>query len=495
MASASLPTELYRAAEVRALDRSAIEGHGIPGYELMYRAGEAATRVLQRAWPAARMVAVLVGGGNNGGDGYVMARLLADEGREVRLLTLVDPAKLRGDAARAMEAATAAGLSVQPFSTQNLAAADLAVDALLGTGLERPVEGRWAETIEALNGSGLPILAVDIPSGLHADSGQVLGVAVRAALTVTFIGLKRGLFTGRGPELCGELHFDDLRVPPEIYSAVLCSARRYAGEDRTALLPRRPRDAHKGRFGHVLVAGGDHGMAGAARMAAEAAARAGAGLVSVATRESHAGMQAALRPELMFRGVETLEALQPLLARATVAALGPGLGAGDWGRAIWSAVLARELPTVVDADGLNLLAQAPRRAAGWVLTPHPGEAARLLGCSVSEVEVDRFAAAAAIRERYGGVCLLKGAGTLVDAGEAPPWVVQGGNPGMATGGTGDVLTGVISGLLAQGLSPAEAARLGAWAHAAAGDRAAADGERGLLALDLMPHLRMLLNAL
>jgi NAD(P)H-hydrate epimerase len=493
MSRSSLPTELYRAKEVRALDRAAIEGHGIAGYELMSRAGAAAARVIRRRWPQAGRVVVAVGGGNNGGDGYVIARLLATEGRSVRLLTLADPSTLRGDAARARDAAGDVGLTAAPFAAVELTGAELVVDALLGTGLERPVKGRWAEAIEAINATGSPVLAADIPSGLHADSGQVLGSAVQAAATVTFIGLKRGLFTGRGPAVCGEVHFDDLSVPPGIYAEVACSGLRYAAEDRDEWLPRRPRDAHKGRYGHVLVAGGDHGMAGAARMAAEAAARCGAGLVSVATRESHAGIQAALRPELMFRGVESTGALQPLLERATVLALGPGLGAAPWGLMLWSALLAADLPGVLDADALNLLAQAPRPCPNWILTPHPGEAARLLACSTAEIETDRFAAAAAIRARYDGVCLLKGAGSIIEAEGGPAHVVQGGNPGMATGGMGDVLTGVIAGLLAQGLEPAVAARLGAWAHAAAGDRAAREGERGLLALDLLPHLRFLLN--
>ncbi len=492
MSTANLPIALYSAAEVRELDRAAIE-RGVPGYELMCRAGAATVGVLRRTWPAAPHIAVLVGAGNNGGDGYVIARLLANQGLRVGLWTLADPDKLQGDAARARDDALALGLATRPFGPEALKGADVVVDALLGTGLERPVTGPWADAIAAVNDSAVPVLAVDIPSGLQADTGRVMGAAIAAAATVTFIGLKRGLFTGRGPALCGSVHFDDLQVPPDIYSEVRSSAARYCGEDRPQLLPPRPRDAHKGHHGHVLVVGGDHGMAGAVRMAGEAAARVGAGLVSVATRESHAGVQAAIRPELMFRGVESPDALGPLLQRADVIALGPGLGRAEWGRTLWQLAVASHQPLVVDADALNILAQSQDRARRWVLTPHPGEAARLLECSVGEVEADRFAAAAAICERYRGVCVLKGAGTIVHGPDEPPAVVQGGNPGMASGGMGDVLTGIIAGLLAQGLGFTAAARLGAWVHAAAGDRAAAAGERGLLALDLVAELRRLVN--
>lgn len=493
MSTVNLPVALYSAAEVRELDRTAIEERGIPGYELMCRAGTAATDALRRTWPAARHIAVLVGAGNNAGDGYVIARLLAGQGHQVGLWNLADPAKLRGDAARARDKAIAVGLEIRPFQAAALEHVDVVVDALLGTGLERPVTGAWADAIGAVNDGTAPVLAVDIPSGLQADTGRVMGVAVAATVTVTFIGLKRGLFTGRGPALCGSVHFDDLGVPMDIYPRVQCSAQRYAGDDRQQLLPPRPRDAHKGKHGHVLVIGGDYGMAGAVRMAGEAAARVGAGLVSVATRTSHAGVQAAVRPELMFRGVESPEDMASLLERADVIALGPGLGRAEWGRGLWRLAVASKLPLVVDADALNLLARSDACAERWVLTPHPGEAARLLQCSVGEVEADRFAAAAAISQRYRGVCLLKGAGTIVQGCDELPAVVQGGNPGMASGGMGDVLTGIIAGLLAQGLGPTAAARLGAWVHAAAGDRAAASGERGLLALDLVAELRSLVN--
>jgi len=253
---------------------------------------------------------------------------------------------------------------------------------------------------------------------------------------------------------------------------------------------------HKGDAGHVLVIGGDRGMPGAARMAGEAAYRAGAGLVILATHPEHAAQISAARPELMTYGVESAADLRPLFARADVIAIGPGLGGGEWGRVLFGAVLDTRLPIVVDADALNSLAADPVMHDGWILTPHPGEAARLLGMSKEEVQADRFAAVREMVASYGGVCVLKGAGTLVASlYNGAIAVCDRGNPGMASGGMGDVLTGVIAGLRAQGLSSVDAARLGVWLHAAAGDDAAATGEIGLLASDLLPFIRARLNRL
>jgi ADP-dependent NAD(P)H-hydrate dehydratase / NAD(P)H-hydrate epimerase len=490
----SLPRELYRAEQVRELDRRAIEDGGTTGYALMNRAGAAAYAALHRQWPRTRSIVAVCGAGNNAGDGYVIARLAHEHGLAATVMALVDPARLGGDARRAWQDALAAGIEVLPFDATGLADADVIVDAVFGTGLSRPVEGEWRAAIEAINAAPAPVLAVDIPSGLMADTGAILGAAIHATLTISFIGLKQGLFTGQGPDCCGIIVFDDLAVPHTLHIGLEPAAHRYGGEDRAQWLAPRARAAHKGDFGHVLVIGGDHGFAGAARMAAEAAARSGAGLVSVATRPEHAVVQAALRPEIMFRGVADPNQLQPLLARASVLAIGPGLGQGDWGQSLLDAGLAYGKPLVLDADALNLLARIPGHRDDWILTPHPGEAARLLDCDTATVQRDRFAAVRQLVQRYGGVILLKGAGTLIaEAGQSPD-VIDAGNPGMASGGMGDVLTGIIAGLLAQGLAPAVATRLGAWLHATAADRAAtADGERGLLATDLLCELRALVN--
>jgi NAD(P)H-hydrate epimerase len=488
-----LPSELYRAAQVRELDRIAIQERHIPGYTLMSRAAGATFRTLRQSWSHAQRAVVVCGAGNNAGDGYVIARLAHEAGLAVSVLMLAAPEKLRGDALTAYEAAHAAGVSVTFFQPEYLADADVIVDAILGTGLEREVSGVWWEAIKAINKQKAPVLAVDIPSGLNADSGTVMGIAVEADVTMTFIALKQGLFTGQGPSHCGIVQFTDLEVPRDIYQAIHPASRRYEGEDLSGRLAPRPRAAHKGKHGHVLVVGGDSGMAGAPRMAGEAAARCGAGLISIATRAAHAGVQAAVRPELMFRGVENLSELGLLMARATVVAVGPGLGRSEWGQSMLEFVLASDCPLVVDADALNLLADHPMRRDNWILTPHPGEAARLLKMTSAEVEADRFTAVSDLAVRFGGVCILKGSGSLIASEEAGIFLSTSGNPGMATGGMGDVLTGVIAGLLAQGLTPMEAARAAVYLHGKAGDKAAESGERGLMAMDLLPFLQHLVN--
>ncbi len=481
---------LYRADQVRELDRIAIEQFAIPGFELMSRAGCAAFRALRARWPEIRRIAVLCGTGNNGGDGFVLARKALEEGLDVTVYQVGDPARVTGDALRARELAERTGVGPRPWQGNLPDGGELLVDALLGTGLSGTVREPWAQVVEAINSSGLPVVALDIPSGLDADSGAPLGSAVRARLTVSFIALKQGLFSGEGPELCGEVRLEGLDVPSQVYRKIEPSARLLEGE--TALPPRR-RTAHKGDFGHLLVVGGERGMSGAVRLAGEAALRCGAGLVSIATRRSHATLLNLSRPELMCHGVEQPAELRPLLERATAVVIGPGLGRQRWGERLLEEVLDSRLPLVVDADALNLLAGTPQRRDGWILTPHPGEAGRMLGSSAAQIQADRFTALRELQRRFGGVVVLKGAGTLILAPDSIPDLCSAGNPGMASGGMGDVLSGVIGALLVQRTALAEAARHGVLLHARAADRAACGGERGLLAADLMPHLRRLVN--
>lgn len=486
-----LPRELYRTEQSRELDRLAIEVYDIPAYTLMERAGRMAYRVLRRCWPEARRICIVCGGGNNAGDGYVLARFALRDGLTVRVLTLVDPERLQGAAGTAARAYLELART-EPFTVEALGEAEVIVDALLGTGLDRPVQGRFAQAIEAINARHLPVLAVDIPSGIHGDTGQILGVAIGASATPTFIALKQGLFTGAAPDYTGEVIFGDLEVPPAVSAGIEPAARRITAADVTPHLAPRQRTAHKGRFGHVLVVGGDRGMGGAVRLAAEAACRLGAGLVTAATRAEHIAPILAARPEIMCRAVADPEDLEPLLARATVVVLGPGLGSSTWSQALFEHCVAFGGPLVIDADGLNRLAQTPPRRGAWVLTPHPGEAGRLLGCSAAEVQADRFTAVKALQSRWGGVVVLKGAGSLIRS-PALTWLCDRGNPGMASGGMGDVLSGVVGGLLAQGLNSEAAAVSGVWLHACAADQAAADGARGLLATDLFEPLRRLAN--
>ncbi len=485
-----LPLALYRAEQVRLFDRIAIEECGLDGAALMQTAGEAVFAAMLGRWPALQHITVLCGTGNNAGDGFVIAQLARAADIEVTVLQLGDASRLQGDAK--VYADQVRDLT-EDFAGDLPRRTDLIIDALLGTGLERDVEGSWAVAIEAMNARAAPTVSVDIPSGLSSDRGAILGVAVRAQLTVTFIGLKQGLFTGQGPACSGDIVFNGLSVPAKVYARSILSARRLDYGKIIPLLSPRSRVSHKGMFGHVLVVGGDHGFAGAARLAAEAALRCGAGLVSVATRESHISALVSARPELMVHAVEDVALLDALLHRASVVVIGPGLGRETWGQQMLGCVLDSGKPLVVDADALNLIAGEPTRSDRWVITPHPGEAARLLQVSTTDIEQDRFQAARDLQSRYGGAVVLKGAGTVVASSNGRLAVCSDGNPGMATAGMGDVLSGVIGALLAQGLSLDEAADAGVTVHANAADRAVTLGQRGLIASDLFPHLRTLVN--
>ena len=482
---------LYRAEQVRQLDRCAIEAHGIPGYDLMNRAGDAVFRTLRAQWPEARALTVCCGGGNNGGDGYVIARLAREAGMNVQLIALKPPEELGGDAARAARDWLQPGAGVETLDER--LRGDVIVDALLGTGLDRPAEGDYARLIDHINDAEQPVIAVDIPSGLAADTGMPIGPCIKAGCTVTLIGNKRGLWTGQAGRWCGIRLFDDLRTPAEIHDSMTTDAQLLSATDVGNWLQPRPVNTHKGDLGHVLVIGGDQGMAGAPVLAGQAALRSGSGLVSLATRAEHASVAIAIQPELMAQGVEELPALDALIEKADVLALGPGLGQSDWSKAIWLRAMQSGHPLVLDADGLNLLAVQELRARRWILTPHPGEAARLLGCPVAEIQKDRFAAVRALAARYRATVVLKGHGSLIASPEGELAVCPFGNSAMATAGMGDALTGIIASLVGQGLGDFDAACCGVLVHALAGDRAS-KGRRQILASDLIASLAGVLPA-
>ncbi len=489
-----LPYALYRGEQVRQIDRYVIETLGISDTILMERAGAAAFAELQRRWLKAQRLVVVCGHGNNGGDGFVLARLAREAGMEVVVLQVGDTNRLQGNALSALQRLQNLDVELRAFNANDLQAADVVVDAVLGTGLHGDVTGEIASVIESINLATLPVLSLDIPSGLDADSGMPHGVAIRAMCTIAFLGLKRGLFTGDGPDYTGAIAFHDLSVPAAAHQTQSIEVERVDYPRYKSLLKPRARTAHKGQSGHVLLIGGDAGYTGAIRLAGEAALRTGAGLVSIATRGSHAALLNANRPELMVHAVEDEANLQVLTERADVIAIGPGLGQQDWGQQMLKLALDSELPLILDADALSLLAHAPVQRQKWVLTPHCAEAARLLGKSCHELHQDRFAAVQALQKQYGGIIVLKGAGTLIAAPNVALQLCSEGNPGMASGGMGDVLTGVIAALVAQGMSLLEASQLGTVLHSAAGDAAAkAAGERGLLASDLMSWLRRLAN--
>ncbi len=484
--------QLYDSAALRALEAQAQARSG-DAFTLMARAGQAAWRELLRLWPEALKIAVLCGPGNNGGDGYVLARHAQQAGRGVRVLRLAGHAPRTAQAQRAERDYLDAGGAIEE-SGGAIGDADLVVDALFGIGLQRPPEGAAAALVAAVNAGGAPVFALDVPSGVDADRGNVPGVAIRAMHTLQFIAAHAGLHTGVALAHTGSLAVAGLGLPPELLAGVAPVARRLDASMLAQALAPRARHAHKGHSGHVLCVGGDHGMGGAILLAAEAALRCGAGLVSVATRAGHVPPLLARRAEAMAHAVEAGADVAPLLDRADVVAIGPGLGQGEWGRALLAAGLASRRALVIDADALNLVAtDGAALPADAVITPHPGEAARLLQCPTAEVQADRYVAAGRLCERFGCVVVLKGAGTVVVAPGELPQVVAAGNPGMAVAGMGDVLTGCIASLRAQGLPAFDAARFGALLHAAAEDVAALQGERGLLPSDLFVPLRTLVN--
>lgn len=487
----AVANRVYSAAQVRELDRIAIQTYGIAGYTLMCRAGQAVFDSIRESWRDAKSLCVLCGGGNNGGDGYVIARLALQAGWEVHALSFSDVAQLQGDALRAYQDFVQAGGGVHAFN-DHLPTADVMVDALLGTGLDRAMEGGYATGVTLLNQQTAPVVAVDIPSGLHADVGQPCGCAVEAALTVTFIGWKTGLLTGKARDYCGRLSLARLAVPEEVYTHVPTVYSLLGEHTLRESLPARPRSAHKGHCGHALLIGGAPGMSGAVRLAGEAALRVGSGLVTVATHPEHAPVLNLLRPELMVNAVESPVHLRPLLQKMSAIGIGTGMGQTAWARGLLMMVQTATQPKVLDADALNLLSQSLLQDENWILTPHPGEAARLLGCEVWAVEQDRMSAVQRLQRQYGGVVVLKGAGTLVASAVGVAFC-PAGNAGMASGGMGDVLTGIITGLLAQGLHLQAAAEVGVWIHAHAGDLAAQHGERGLLASDLIACIRQAMH--
>ncbi|MBK9517072.1 MAG: NAD(P)H-hydrate dehydratase [Anaeromyxobacter sp.] len=498
---------LVGAAEMRAIDRAAIEGLGVPSLALMARAGAAVASAAAALAGSAGRCVVVSGGGNNGGDGWVAARLLHQAGRAVRLLAVMDPGALGGDAAAVAAQAQQAGVPWAPLvpgAPLPAGPGDVVIDALLGTGLARPLEGAFAAAITRIaeaRAAGARVLAVDVPSGLSADTGRPLGPCVAADATVTFAFQKRGLVLQPGAALAGAVTVADIGLPAAAADQVEIGCELLEEAAARALVPARGADAHKGDAGRLLVVAGSAGKAGAAHLALLGALRGGAGLVTLAARAEVLGPALAGRPEAMSAalagqgalGHADLPALLAAGRDADALVVGPGIPRGEETGALLLALLeALAVPAVLDADALNALAELPgslgRLAAlpaPLVLTPHPGEMARLCGLEVAAVQADRIGLAAARARAWGVVVVLKGAGTVVAGPTGPAAVVPTGNAGLATGGTGDVLAGLCGALLAGGLPALDAARAAAWVHGAAGDLVAARvGQRGLVAGDL-----------
>ncbi|HTR03155.1 MAG TPA: NAD(P)H-hydrate dehydratase [Thermoanaerobaculia bacterium] len=507
------------ARAARGADAAAIRA-GTPSDALMENAAAALAEALVRARPDWRRVVVVCGPGNNGGDGLAGARLLAARGVAVRLFTLGDPARYRGDAAANLSRAAAVGIAPVSLAARGgpaefareLRDADGAVDALFGTGLTRPLSGIARRAVRALNASGRPVVSADVPSGLSSDGGEVSGDAVRAALTVAFAAPKPCHVLPPASGFCGRVLVADIGIRRWTLEA---RARRFwlaEASDVRALLPPRPREAHKATFGRLAIVAGSRGKTGAAILAARGALRGGAGLVTVLCAESLEGLVVDALPEAMTiglpeeRGALSERAIPALLEALTgfdAAVVGPGLGTAPGTVRLLEAVVSRaRLPLLVDADGLNAFAGRPaflrRPRTATVLTPHPGEAARLLATSAARVQADRLGAARSLARRSGSVALLKGAHTLVAAPTGEVAVNPTGTPLLATAGSGDVLSGLIGALLAGGLAPRAAAVAGAWLHGAAAEALAPRlGDAGLLAheiADAVPGVRAALRA-
>ena len=500
------------AAEMRRLDEKAIKECGLPGVVLMENAGRGAAVLVREHFgdPAGRHVAIVSGRGNNGGDGFVMARIFHGWGARVRVYLLGQRDQVRGDARVNLDVVFKMGLEVievredVELSRLELADADLIVDAILGTGLNAEVRGLYREVIERINRSGKPVMAVDLPSGLDSDTGRVLGVCVRADLTVTFGLLKAGLVLPPGEGLAGRIEVVDIGLPPHVMDEVGLSRELLLEDNLIGLLKPREVDGHKGRYGHALIVAGSTGKTGAAALAALAAARSGAGLVTLAVpaslnpilEEKVTEVMTAPLPESQpgFLGPQAAERILELARGKTVLALGPGLSTRSGAvETVRKLVPAAELPLVVDADGLNALAgsidllKKIRQEAA--LTPHPGEMARLTGLSTAGIQADRLGTATAFAQGHGVLLALKGYRTVIGTPDGRTWLNTTGGPHMAAGGMGDILTGMIAGLAAQGLSLTDALRLAVFVHGLAADEAArAKGPIGLLASDLLAWL-------
>lgn len=508
--SAALPTDIYSVESVKALEAQLFELPEISPTLLMKRAGRCALDMLNHIWPEVQKITVYCGAGNNGGDGYVLAALAKARCLPVSIIQLAEPES--EPARRAFEYAKAESVEIHPFHGHVQPTEGVIVDALFGIGLNRPVSGRAEEAIDEINQSGLSVFAMDVPSGICADTGRVLGSAVKASATASFVALKAGLVTPMG-----RFHSGTLAVAtPSVLLRELASALRSdpspvatrIQDDGLPNLPHRPIHAHKGHFGHVMVVGGNTGMGGAALLAAQSAARVGAGLTSLAAPPETAAASLVRMPEIMANTVVSGQELEPLLEKPSHLVIGPGLGDSAWSLQMLQRVLMANKPTVFDADALNLLASQDRltlasHSASKVLTPHPGEAARLLGVSTSDIENNRWQAATQLRDQFNATVVLKGAGTIVatanptsvssNTRETHLWLCSAGNPGMASGGMGDVLAGMIVGFMAQGMTPDQAALWGVFLHAKAGDELAEEyGQRGLQASDLIPQVRNVL---
>ncbi len=497
-----IQNQLYTAEQTRLLDAKAIE-LGTPGSALMERAGKAAFELIQSRWPQVHTLHIVCGTGNNGGDGFVIARLAKHAGLHVFVHVVGDKDKISNEAKIAFDAMQATAIHTTPLmATITPSKHVLIVDALFGTGLARDASGKYLEAIDWINQEPCDVLAIDIPSGVSANTGQILGQAVKADACISFIGKNIGLYLAQARDLTGEIFFNDLVVPDEVFSITQPVAQLLEFTSLRQKLAARKQDSHKGHFGHVLVIGGNYGFAGAALMAAIATLRVGAGLCSVATRPEHIAGYISRQPEIMAHGITQIEQLDSLIDSASHIVIGPGLGQDSWAHELLMRVVLSNKPALIDADALNILATEidtveDKRSESnndWIITPHPGEAARLLKTQNACIQKNRIQSVKELHKALNAVAVLKGSGTLIYHDKTLS-ICDKGNPHMASGGMGDVLCGIIAGLWAQGLNAGDATKLGVLVHAIAADIYAENNKGlGLLATDLIEQTRKILNS-
>lgn len=484
MLKAFVTRPVLTGSAVQQLEQRALDGQA-NAEQFILAAGNVLADIITQEWPRVQQVAIFCGSGNNGADGYSAALALQRLGIKPMLVLAAEP---RSASAKALRTACQAQQIVEHSAGEALAQAGLVVDALLGNGArKKPLAGAYLEATIAIQASGVPVLAVDLPTGVHGDSAAVSPHAVTAVRTAAFIAPRLAHTTGEAAQHCGVVSVHELGIEAERF----IPAAQWVVQQQESFLPRRPTYAHKGTQGHLLIIGGGHGMGGAALLAAEAALRAGVGKITVLTVAEHVGAFLARQPELMVRGVAEGECIKEWLEQADAVMIGSGLGLTPWGKSLWQQAINTPKPLLCDADALTWwgkLKQKPRQNA-TVFTPHPGEAARLLNVGAQTLQQDRLHSLHQLVAMLGGTVVLKGNGTLISRHQQPPLVLRCGNPGMAVGGMGDVLSGIISALLCQGFSPDEAAFLGAWWHGRSADNIAAiRGEVGLLPTDLIAIL-------
>ena len=498
---ASLTHHAYKVNQLQQYEADAAQTIGLNLFQLMERAGSAVFNNIRQYYPAAHRMLIVAGKGNNGGDGYIIARLAHQAGLNVTTVVCAERRQIQGDAFTALTLLEEHAVPIHyclsvKHKTKiiNDFKGELIVDCLFGIGFSGVLSKELNQLITVINNKNCTRVSVDVPSGLNADFGTITPIAIKADLTVTLIAYKRGLLSAQAANYVGELILETLSVNSALAELTPTHCFRQNKANLPQLIP-RAHTSHKGSIGMMLAAGGDSTFTGAICLASEMALRAGAALVSVCCHEHSRSVLLSRRPELMVVANcgKTL-ASSTLLEKVKSVVIGPGLGRNVWSKAVFEAAINIESDKVIDADGLYFLANNMYKSNKWILTPHPGEAAQLLGCGIADIELDRFFSVKAIAKKYGGICVLKGAGTLISDGQNT-WINTTGNAGMASGGMGDVLSGLIGALILQTESLFQAARLGVYIHGLAADIIAKQqGQIGILASDLYPEVQRLINS-